>query len=176
VELADEIDREEAETLPEVKAGDLFFAMLNGKTVRETIATSRGEFVIKFPKQKDIVTIARMAAFMRAGIPAGNFDAAGDYEIQKIAALDVLVESGPAWFDKIKKAPNFSWRNVPDADFADEVYAKALSFRQEVQERLKGNKKPGPAGPGGEVSGDVPADVGDGLFSGVAGSVAGTGS
>jgi hypothetical protein len=176
VDLTDEIDREETETLPKEKTGDLFFAMLNGKTVQDTISTSRGDFVVKFPKQKDVLTIARMAAYLRSGIPAGNFDGSGEYEIQKIATLDVMVDSGPAWFDKARKGKDFSWRNVPDASFVDEVYAKALSFRQKIQEQLKGAKKPSPQTSSEEVSGDLPADVDDGLFSGVAAAAPESGS
>jgi hypothetical protein len=173
MKITDEISREN-ETLDAEKEGDLFFAMLNGKTVEDTVSTSKGDFVVKFPKQKDVISIARTAAFLRSGIPASHFDSAGDYEIQKIAALDVMVESGPAWFEKIKKSPNFSWRYVPDAYFVDEVYAKALSFRQEIQEQLRGTKKPKPQNPSEEASGGLPADVGDGLFQGVAVTSAGT--
>ena len=166
--IVDEINSEKAEALAEGKAGDLFFAMLNGKTAQETIATSRGDFTVKFPKQKDLVTIARVAAFMRSGIPASSFDAAGEYEINKIAMLDVMVDSGPAWFNKAKESPNFSWRDVPDASFADEVYAKALAFRQSVQGQLKGAQEAADGKTDREIPAGVPGDVGNGLFSGVA--------
>jgi hypothetical protein len=106
---------------------------------------------------------------MRAGIPAANFDAGGDYEIQKCATLDVMVESGPSWFNQAKKKDqNFSWGNVPDAGFVDEVYAKALSFRQRVQTRLKGIEEAPNGGAAEEIPGGVPENVGDGVFSGVA--------
>jgi hypothetical protein len=177
MKLSDEISREEENENPAKEDGEgLFFSMLNGKTFEETVSTSRGEFVLKFPKQRDILAIARIAAYMRSGVPYGSFDPAGEYEIQKISTLDVMVESGPAWFNKIKKAPNFSWRDVPDADFVDEVYAKALSFRDEAKARLRGIKKTPPEDPVKEVSGDIPADVGDGVFSGVAVSAKGPGS
>jgi hypothetical protein len=171
MEITTEIKQEKVETFDDSKKGDLFFTLLNGNTVKETITTSRGAFVVKFPKQGDLITIARIAAFMRAGIPAGNFDSSGEYEIQKCATLDVIVDSGPAWFNKIKKDPNFSWRNMPDAGFVDEVYAKALSFRAAVQEELRGIKGDAVAGSAEEVSGSVPSDVGGGLFSGVASAI-----
>ncbi|MDR1048101.1 MAG: hypothetical protein LBL64_10015 [Treponema sp.] len=177
MKLSDEIDREEENETPvKEKAGDLFFAMLNGKTFEETVSTSKGDFVLKFPKQKDIIAIARIAAYMRSGIPYGSFDAAGEYEIQKISVLDVMVESGPSWFNKIRKTPNFSWKDVPDASFVDEVYAKALSFRREAEERIRGIKKTPPESPVEEVSGDIPANVGDDVFSDIAVSAAGSGS
>jgi hypothetical protein len=167
VRLTEEIKQDKSEPLPEEKKDDLFFAMLNGNTVEDTITTSRGDFVVKFPKQSDLITIARLAAFMRAGIPAGNFDSSGEYEIQKCATLDVIVDTGPAWFNKAKKAPNFSWRNMPDASFVDEVYAKALSFRQKVQAELRGIEGVADNGTPEEEAEAVPADVGGGVFSGI---------
>jgi hypothetical protein len=173
--LTEEINRDEAEALPDEKKSSLFFSMLNGKTIEETIETSKGDFKVKYPKQKDIISIGRVAALMRAGIPAANFDAAADYEIQKCASLDVMVSSGPAWFENAKKQnQNFSWRNVPDAHFVDEVYAKALGFRQTIQEQLAGDQKPVSKKDDGKDAGSVSSDVGDGLFSGVAGSTSGT--
>jgi hypothetical protein len=167
MEYTEEIKQEKTETLPEEKKDDIFFTMLNGQTVKETFTTSRGDFVIKFPKQGDLITIARQAAFLRMGFPAQNFDSSGEYEIQKCATLDVTVDSGPAWFNKLKKDPNFSWRDMPDAHFTDEVYTLALSFRATVQEKLKGNQGDGITGTTEEVSGGVPADVGNGAFQGI---------
>jgi len=166
VQITKEIEHDKTEAVTEEKKNDLFFTMLNGNTVEETVTTSKGDFVIKFPKQADLITIARVAAYMRAGIPAGNFDSAGEYEIQKCATLDVTVTSGPAWFDKIKKDRNFSWRNMPDANFTDEVYAKALSFRQDVQAELRGIERDANNGIDEKGSEAIPSNVGSGLFSG----------
>jgi len=171
MEICEEIKHEKTEAISEQKQGDLFFAMLKGQTVQETVTTSRGEFIIKFPKQSDIIIIARMAAFMRAGISARDFDSAGEYEIQKVATLDLIVTSGPAWFNKAKENPDFSWRDMPDANFVDEVYAKALSFRQNIQAKLSGIAGDADNRIDKEVSGAVPSNVGDGLFSGVGGAV-----
>lgn len=165
--LTEEIKQDKTEAVTEEEKNDLFFSMLKGNTVEETVPTSRGDFVIKFPKQADLITIARMAAFMRAGIPAGNFDSTGEYEIQKCATLDVTVSSGPEWFNKAKKNPGFSWRNMPDANFTDEVYAKALSFRQDVQAKLRGIEGDADNGVDEKGSEAVPSDVGSGVFSGV---------
>jgi hypothetical protein len=177
MEITEEINLEEKDRPSEEKKGDIFFSMLNGKTVKETVNTSRGDFIFKFPKQKDLIAISRIAAFMRSGIPAANFDAGGDYEIQKCATLDVMVESGPQWFNQArKKDPNFSWGSVPDAGFVDEVYAKALSFRQRVQNRLKGIEENSDGGASEDISGGVSENMGDGVFSGVAGKATGSGS
>ncbi|MCL2174478.1 MAG: hypothetical protein FWB73_00385 [Treponema sp.] len=173
MEITEEIKQQEKEGISEAdqKEGDLFFALLNGKTVKETVSTSRGNFVIKFPKQNDLIAIGRLAAIMRNGISAGNFDVSGDYEIQKVATLDVVVDSGPAWFNQAKKDANFSWRNMPDAHFVDEVYAKALSFRQNVQTKLRGIERNANNKTAEEISDGVSKDVGGGLFSGVGGTV-----
>jgi len=170
-EFTDEIKSDKEEPLSEGQKEDIFFTLLNGQTIKDTIQTSRGEFVVKFPKQNDMITIARGAAIMRTGIPAGNFDGTGEYEIQKIATLDVMVDSGPAWFNKLKKDANFSWRNMPDANFVDEVYAKALSFRQEIQAELRGITPNRDRGDTEKVSEGVPPNVGGNLFSGIAGKI-----
>ena len=171
MELTKDIEVTEKGIDAEDKKSDYFFAMLNGQTISETITTTRGDFKLKFPKQKDIITIGRMAAFMRGGIPAANFDAASDYEIQKCAALDVMVASGPEWFENArKKDKNFSWRSVPDARFVDEVYAKALEFRLRVQGEIEGTKENDTAKIDEEDAGGVSPDVGDGVFSGTSGS------
>ena len=173
MEITEEIKQQEKEGISEAdqKKGDLFFTLLNGKTMKESVSTSRGEFVVKFPKQGDLINIARLAAFMRNGIPAGNFDDSGDYEIRKCATLDVMVDSGPAWFNQAKKDANFSWRNMPDANFVDEVYAMAIMFREKVQNRLRGIKGNADSGSIKEISDGVSKDVGGGLFSGVGGAV-----
>ena len=173
MEFADDIEtnENEVETAAGEKKNKIFFAMLNGQTVKGTVSTSRGDFKVKFPKQKDVISIGRLAALMRGGIPAGNFDEVSEYEIQKCAALDIMVCGGPAWYENArKKDKNFSWRNAPDARFVDEVYAKALEFRQKVQERLAGNQENAAAGHDEENAGGIPSDVGDGLFSGASGA------
>lgn len=173
--LVNDIDNEgkekEAEISLDGKKDELFYAMLNGQTVTDEIKTSRGDFIVKFPKQKDIISIGRIAAFLRNGMPAVNFDSVSEYEIQKIATLDVVIESGPAWFESAKKKnKGFSWRDVPDAHFADEVYAKALQFRQEIQDDIAGDKKIVAEKSDEKNAADVSSDVGDGVFQGASGS------
>jgi hypothetical protein len=153
------------------KRSDLFYAMLNGQTVTDKIKTSRGEFTAKFPKQKDIISIGRIAAFLRSGIPAANFDPVSEYEIQKVATLNVMISEGPAWFENArKKNKSFSWRDVPDAHFVDEVYTKALQFREGVQEDIARDQEVAAEKPDRENAGGVSSDVGNGLFQGTSGS------
>jgi hypothetical protein len=150
---------------------DLFYALLNGKTVSEKIKTSRGEFVVKFPKQKDIERIGLLVANRRNGIPAQCFDTSSENEIYKCAVLDVMVESGPVWYENAKnKNQNFSWRDMPDGDFVSEVYLMAHSFRQETQAKFKRPEK--------QIAGenerkDVQASVGGDVFSGASSSNSG---
>jgi hypothetical protein len=168
---SDDQEKMAEETSLDGKRNELFYAMLNGQTVTDTVKTSRGDFTVKFPKQKDIIAIGRIAAFMRGGIPAANFDAVSDYEIQKVATLDVMITEGPPWFESArKKNRNFSWRDVPDARFVDEAYAKALQFRQGVQDDIEKDQETAAEKPVGENTGSVSADVGDGVFQGASGS------
>ncbi len=165
MEITDEIKNEE---YSQEKQNDIFYTLLSGKTYKETVETSRGEFVLKFPKQKDVMQIDRRVALMRGGVPAESFDAIANFNLQKVATLDVMVESGPKWFDNLKsKNPNFSWGDMPDGNFIDEVYSKAYTFRAEVQRKLIGDEeKTADTVSDGE---SVPADVDNGLFSGVTG-------
>lgn len=167
MELTDEIEQQEV--FDEAKQEDIFYSLLNGKTVKETIETSRGKFVVKFPKQKDLLAIDRLVAVMRAGIPAVNFDDTATFELKKIAFLDVVIESGESWFNNLKKNKNFTWGDMPDVDFVNEVYVKAWSFRTEVQNQFKRNE--GKADSGTTDGTDIPSSLDNSLFSDVASSV-----
>ena len=166
MEISDEIKQEEV--FDEAKQEDIFYSLLNGKTVKETIETSRGKFVVKFPKQKDLLAVDRRVAYMRGGIPAMNFDEAANFALQKIAYLDVVVESGEAWFNNLKKNKNFTWGDMPDVNFTDEVYVKAWSFRNQVQTLFTENEANTNRATAEQA--DVSETVGDGLFSDVAAS------
>ncbi len=168
MEITDEI--KEADVFDDEKQEDIFYALLNGKTVKETIETSRGKFVVKFPKQKDLMFIDRRIAAMRGGLPASSFDDVANFAMQKVAYLDTVIESGEAWFNNIKeKNKSFSWGDMPDTDFIDEVYVKAWSFRLKVQADFGSHEKK--ADKGTTVKEDVSETVDNGLFSGVAATV-----
>ena len=168
MEITEEI--KPAEVFDDARQEDIFYSLLNGKTVKETIETSRGKFVVKFPKQKDLMFIDRKIAAMRGGLPASSFDDMANFAMQKVAYLDVVIESGEDWFNNIKeKNKSFSWGDMPDTDFIDEVYVKAWSFRLKVQSNFRGNEKTTDKGTADAE--DVQDSVGDGLFSGVAGKV-----
>lgn len=165
MEIAEEI--EQADILGEEKQEDIFFTLLNGKTIKDTIKTSRGDFVVKFPKQKDLMAIDRRIAIMRGGIPAANFDDMANFTLQKIAYLDVVIESGEKWFNNLKERNNnFSWGDMPDTNFVDEVYVKAWAFRSKVQENFGRNEEK--TNKGTSVGEDVSSSMGNGVFSGVA--------
>lgn len=169
MEITDEIKQQE-EVFDEAKQEDIFYSLLNGKTVKETIETSRGNFVVKFPKQKDLLAIDRRVASMRGGIPAVNFDNDATFNLYKVAFLDVVVESGEDWFNNLKKKnEKFSWGDMPDIDFINEVYVKAWSFRAKVQSNFRRDE--GKTDNGAPDSENIQDSVGDGLFSGVAAKV-----
>lgn len=158
---------EQKDVLDEVEQEDLFFQLLNGNTVSEEIETSRGKFTVKFPKQKDLMFVDRRIAAMRGGLPASSFDDVANFTMQKIAYLDVVVSDGEPWFNKLKeKNASWSWGEMPDVDFVEEVYVKAYSFRLKVQNQLKRNEEE--TDTGASVKQDVSAPVDNGLFSGVA--------
>lgn len=166
MEITEEI---KTETFGEEKRDDIFYTLLCGKTVRDTVETSRGKFVVKFPKQKDLLAIDRRIAAMRGGIPAVSFDDIANFAMQKVAYLDVCVESGEDWFNNLKKDnPHFSWGEMPDVNFIDEVYIKAYTFRSKVQSQFERNEEK--AAGGNPDAESVFEDVGNGLFSGVAAS------
>ncbi|MDR2701084.1 MAG: hypothetical protein LBB72_01475 [Spirochaetaceae bacterium] len=161
----DFVDEIKTDELNDSESDDLFYKLLSGKDATETIQTSRGNFVVKFPKQKDIERIGLITAQRRMGIPARAFDVEAENVMYKCAVLDVVVKSGPKWYENAKNRNNtFSWRDMPDIDFVDEVYVKAHSFRQEIQKQLRLPEK--------ETAGQneregVQDPVGNGLFQGV---------
>lgn len=166
MEFTEEIKQD---VFDEQKQKDIFYTLLSGKTVKETIETSRGKFIVKFPKQKDFIMIDRRIAAMRGGLPAVSFDDIANFTMQKVAYLDVCVESGEEWFNNLKKEnPNFSWGDMPDTGFIDEVYVKAWTFRNEVQSNFGRNEEE-TAGRYSDTK-DISETVGNGLFSGVAAS------
>lgn len=167
MEITDEI--EQKDILSESKQEDIFYTLLNGKTLKETIETSRGKFVVKFPKQKDLMLIDRRIAAMRGGIPATAFDDVANFTMQKVAYLDVVIESGETWFNNLReKNKSFTWGDMPDVDFIDEVYVKAWAFRLKVQGNFKRNEKE--ADNGTSDAEGVSDSMDNGVFSGVAAS------
>lgn len=169
MEITEEIKSKE-EVFDDEKQEDIFYSLLNGKTVKETIETSRGKFVVMFPKQKDLMYIDRRVAAMRGGVPASSFDNAANFAMQKIAYLDTVIESGEAWFNRLREKNNsFSWGDMPDTDFIDEVYVKAWSFRLKVQGYFKSHE--GKTDKGTPIEEGIPETVDNGLFSGVAAQV-----
>lgn len=156
------------ETLDESSQNELFMSLIMGKDAVETISTTKGDFVVKFPRAKDIEDIGRRTAFRLNGIAAKCFDYDTYALIQMIATLDVIIVSGPSWYEKAKKRNiNFSWQDIPTLDFIREVYAKAYNFRQEVQKQLESDK--GETNIGMANNGDGNSDSQPGLFEDMSG-------
>ena len=164
--ITDEI-RQDGEIL-DGKQDDIFYTLMNGKDITEEIETARGKFTVKFPKQKDILAISRRKAALRGGIPANCFDDDANYQLTKLAYLDITVVSGEKWFEAVRKKSNFSWGEIPDGDLVDELFVKAWSFREKVQKYFGRDEED--AHTGSTDGGDVQKTMGDGLFEGASSS------
>lgn len=128
--------------LTENQKNDLFGNIIRGKDVTETIKTSRGDFKVKFPRTKDLEAIGRVLAYRLNGLSVQSMDPSVYNLMQQIATLDVIIISGPAWYENAKKEGSFvSWGDIPIQSFIQEVYALAYSFREEVQNELEQDKK-----------------------------------
>lgn len=159
---------EKKEELTEVQSKDLFRSIVMGQDVTEEVETSRGKFKIKFPRAKDLETIAKLCASRLMGIPMSCFDINSYNLMQEIATLDVLVITGPDWYELAKKKnPNFSWREIPSQNFIQEVYALAYNFRLEVQKQIE----PDPTTADNRVATSTSSDDSDepGLFDNISG-------
>ena len=129
-----------ADVLDDGKQEDLFMAIVRGKDATEIIKTSRGDFKVKFPKPRDLEAMARITAHKLANIPASCFSLQNYSLMQQVAALDVVVVDGPAWYQLAKKQnSNFSWADIPSIAFIQEVYALAYNFRLKVQGLIDGD-------------------------------------
>lgn len=167
MDFIDEVKAKD-DVMSEEKQKDIFFTLLNGKDVTEEIETSRGKFTVRFPKQKDLIAIERRIAYMRGGIAASCFSESANYALEKVAYLDICVIGGDAWFENLKKKDSFSWGDMPDTNFVDEVFVKAWTFRAKVQADFASNERKADTAASDES--DVSEDVDNGLFSGVAAS------
>ena len=128
---------EEKDDLTPFQKENLFQSIICGKDVVEKIKTSRGEFEVKFPRTRDLETIGRLAAYRLNGISEKCFDDLSLQLIREVATLDVIIRSGPAWYENAKKdSNNFTWGNIPSVKYVQEVYAKANEFRVKVQTLL----------------------------------------
>jgi hypothetical protein len=123
--------------LTEEQRDDLFTKLIMGKDVTENVETSQGEFVIKYPKAADLLTIGKIAAMRRNYKPIEGFDVESEMINMMASTLDVVVVSGPKWFEDVRKAKeSFSFLEVPSRVFLAELYGKAYSFREKVEQRL----------------------------------------
>ncbi len=165
MKIVDKIESK-SDVLTEKQENDLFYQLVRGKDITESVKTKRGNFEIKFPKEKDIIKIGRLCALRRSGIAASNYDAATDQNIYVTSFLDIVVLSGPAWYENAKKEnKNFSWEEMPDVDFVNDVYMKAYTFRNKVQKQLRAETDSGHDKKAGNKN--VSVAVPDGVFEGV---------
>jgi hypothetical protein len=145
MKVVDRIEsQEQVERLAGDQRDDYFTKMVTGKDVTEEVETARGVFTVKYPKSKDHLAIGRIMALRRNFKPVESFDAESEMINTMVSTLDVVVVSGPKWFEDAKKFnSNFSFLEVPSRAFLAELYGKAYSFRDKVESRL--NEAEGPA-------------------------------
>jgi hypothetical protein len=138
MKVVDRIDTQErVEKLTDEQRDDFFTKLVMGKDVTEEVETGTGVFTIKYPKSKDLLTIGRIMSLRRNYKPVEAFDAESEMVNTIASTLDVVVVSGPKWFEDAKKANlNFSFLEVPSRAFLAELYSKAYSFREKVEPRL----------------------------------------
>ncbi|MDR3130296.1 MAG: hypothetical protein LBU18_01990 [Treponema sp.] len=162
MKTVDAIDTEKrVEKLTEEEKDDFFTKMVMGKDVTEEIKTSRGTFTVKYPKPKDTIAIGRIAAYRRNYKPVEAFDAASENDNIMTATLDVLVVSGPEWYENAKKMNKFfSFTEAPSRKFLAEFYGKVYSFRDKVEECIDEGEAPADRRVSAETGADDPVDGG----------------
>jgi hypothetical protein len=145
MKVVDRVETQErVERLTEEQKDDLFTSLTNGKDVTEEIETSRGKFTVKFPKVSDFLLIGKVAASRRENKPPSAFDMETEMINMMASTLDVVVVSGPKWFEDAKtRNKNFSFLDVPGRAFLTEFYGKAYMFREKVEQRLNPAKESG---------------------------------
>lgn len=167
------VERKETEDkvkeLTENQKTNLFNSIVRGKDAIETIHTSRGDFKVKFPRMKDLETIGRLVAYRLNGLSAQSFDVNTYNLIQQIAALDVLVIEGPAWFENAKKENKngLSWGDMPSQSFIQEVYGLTYDFRLKMSQDLEFN--PESENQSMDANGNTNDSSEPGLFDGLSG-------
>jgi hypothetical protein len=168
MKIVDKIDAEnKIEALTDSERDDFFTQMLTGKDVTGEVDTSRGRFTMKYPKTKDMLTIGKLSAYRRDYKPASAFDAETEMFNVMASTLDVMIVSGPPWFERARKTgKNFSFLEAPSHKFLSELYGKAYSFRGEVDERLDTEIRPAAEQVSAPEGVSAPAD-GGGVFAGL---------
>ena len=144
IEVVDRIENQETEEkLAEEQREKLFDKLVMGKDATGKVETSRGVFTVKFPKPIDKLKIGNLEAARRNYRPAAGFSEEADMINTLASTLDVLVVSGPKWFMDLKEAnKNFSFLEVPSQTFLLELFGKAHSFREDVEQRIDEAGKP----------------------------------
>lgn len=151
-------------------AGELFYALLNGKCIEEDITTSRGVFTVRYPTPRDEATIDRKVAIARNGIAEAQYSTSANNTMYIIAFLNTVIVKGPEWYERAKSNKPDIWGDIPDAAFIGEVFSGAITFRNRVQEELKGDTKHQDNPTSNPIDSNIPTPVGDGVFKGVASS------
>ena len=168
MKVTDRVDNQnQIEKLTDEQRDDYFTKLVMGKDVTEEVNTSKGVFTIKYPIAKDLLAIGRVMSLRRNYRPPESFDAETEMINIMASTLDVVVLSGPKWFEEAKKANlNFSFLEVPSRAFLAELYGKAYSFREQLEERFNSPEGSADKRISAKPGNDDP--VGGGTFEGIA--------
>lgn len=170
MEVVNEIKKsDELEVFTKEEQDDLFMQLVRGKDVTEKVETSRGEFIVKYPKQKDMISIGRLTAYKHRNLNVNCFDEDTEAMIKITSYLEVCVVDGPAWYKNARnEKSDWSWEDIPDSEFITDLFVKAQTFRQKVASTFTKNAE--------SKTDRVSTDTSDtdtldnGLFSDIAGS------
>jgi len=162
INVVDRIEtKDPLEQLTEEEKDDLFTDLIMGKDATAVIKTSRGKFTVKYPKAADVVKIGNLTASRRNYNPVESFDAETEMVNVMASTLDVVVVSGPPWYEKAKATnKKFSFLEVPSKEFLAELYSEAYSFRGKVEQRFNLGKGPADKRVPAKKGNDDPVDGG----------------
>jgi hypothetical protein len=114
-----------------------------------------------------MIAIGKIAAYRRNYKPVEAFDVTSENDNIMTATLDVVVVSGPEWYENAKKINKFfSFVEVPSRKFLTEFYSKVYSFREQVEICLDEGEEPTDQRLPAEAGADDPVD--GGAFGGLA--------
>jgi hypothetical protein len=166
IKVVEKIEPNPIEELNQEEREDYFTKLVLGKDVTTDVETERGTFTIKYPTPDDELIIGRWMAWYRNYNPIDSFDVPTNNLIVITATLDVLVVSGPAWYERAKQSvKNFRWNKIPDQKLARELYQAIQTFRTTIEESFSTNG--GTTTLGVPTPASAPAALAGGVFEGM---------
>lgn len=110
-------------------ANEIFSKLLRGEDLTQTVKSSRGEFVFRYPTNGDKIEIERLKSAMLENVNIEKADGETLLMISAIASIDVCLVTAPKWWKGAKACP--------DRYLLGELYRGFLQRCIEVQEVLR---------------------------------------